>query len=55
MKDQQTNYGTEGMLIGMCFGCAIGASGVINLATAMMLGLLIGLAVGMNIKKLPEQ
>ncbi len=39
------------MLIGLCFGCAIGASGVINLVTGMMLGLAIGLAVGMNIKK----
>lgn len=49
--DNHTDYTAEGMSIGMCFGAAIGAANVINIGTAMCLGMLIGLIIGMQIKK----
>lgn len=45
------DYSTEGMSIGMCLGCAIGASNIMNIGIALSLGMLFGLAIGMLIKK----
>ena len=44
------DYSTEGMSIGMCLGCAIGASNIMNIGIALSLGMLFGLAIGMLIK-----
>ena len=45
------DYCTEGMSIGMCLGCAIGAANIMNIGIALSLGMLFGLAIGMLIKK----
>ena len=45
------DYSTEGMSIGMCLGCAVGASNIMNIGIALSLGMLFGLAIGMLIKK----
>lgn len=50
-EDDSADYSTMGMSIGMCFGTAIGAAHIINIGTAMCLGMLIGLIIGMQIKK----
>ena len=45
------DYSAEGMSIGMCLGCAIGASNIMNIGISLSLGMLFGLAIGMLIKK----
>lgn len=45
-KEQDTDYGMEGMCLGMCFGTAIGASIGNNTGIGISLGMLIGLAIG---------
>lgn len=39
------------MSIGMCLGVVFGTSGICDLATGISIGMLLGLVVGMNIKK----
>lgn len=50
-KPESGDRMTEGMSIGMCFGAAIGSSGICDLATGISLGMLLGMVVGMYIKK----
>ena len=50
-EKKDLDYSTEGMSIGMSLGCAVGASNIIDIGTAINLGMLFGLAVGMLIKK----
>ncbi|MDO4978191.1 MAG: hypothetical protein Q4E53_13135 [Eubacteriales bacterium] len=50
-NEKVTDYSTEGMCMGICFGCAIGATNVINIGSAISLGMLVGLTIGMLIKK----
>ena len=46
-KEQEDNYGAEGM----CFGTAIATSLGYNTGIGLSLGMLLGLAVGSSIKK----
>lgn len=50
-EGNQKDYSAEGMSLGMCLGCAIGATGLVDFGTGLSLGLLIGMCVGMLIKK----
>lgn len=45
-KEQDTDYGMEGMCLGMCFGTAIGTSIGNNTGIGISLGMLVGLAIG---------
>jgi len=44
---EEDNY----MLIGMCIGSALGASGIISISYGTSFGMLIGMAIGSTIKK----
>lgn len=50
-NEKVADYSTEGMCMGICFGSAIGATNIINIGTAISLGMLVGLLIGMLIKK----
>ena len=50
-KEQEDNYGAEGMSLGMCFGTAIATSLGYNTGIGLSLGMLLGLAVGSSIKR----
>ena len=53
--DELGNYATEGMCLGMCFGAALGSAiGDGNTGIGISLGMLIGFAAGMCIKKKPK-
>lgn len=45
------NYMSEGMCIGMSLGVVFGTTGIFDLGTGISLGMLVGLVIGMYIKK----
>jgi len=45
------NNGALGMVLGLPVGCILAILGIVNLATGISLGMLIGLAIGSSIKQ----
>ena len=53
-QKKKDDYSSEEMSIGMCFGVTIATALHINAGTGMMLGLLLGLAIGSSKEKEDE-
>ena len=54
-KRPEKDYSAEGMSIGMCLGCAIGAAGVMRIENGLWIGMLIGMLAGMAKEKKPSE
>lgn len=50
-KQPDGNYMTEGVCFGMCAGVVLSTTGFVELGLGISLGMLLGIAVGMHIKK----
>ena len=54
-EKKKTNYGTEGLALGMCFGTAVGTSIGNNTGLGMIIGMVIGYAVGLSMEKKEDE
>ena len=50
-KNNEKTYMSEGLAIGMCFGVAVASALHINFGLEVSIGMLIGEAVGISMKK----
>ena len=50
-QEQEVDYGTEGMCLGMCFGTAVSATSGNNVAIGLSLGMMTGFAIGSSMRK----
>ena len=51
-QEKESGYEAEGMSLGMCFGAAVGAIFLEYIGITLSMGMLVGLLVGMCVKKL---